>query len=92
MTGMRKTTDMWLLAQVVVLDYMTAARDAMTRTARRLTADETGQTPTEYLMIVGLMAAVILLAFVTFFWDTIKGAVQAWAGKSSDAIQGTPIQ
>jgi Flp pilus assembly pilin Flp len=89
---MQKTTDSMLLAQVVVLDYVTTAVAATKRTAHRLTADEKGQTPTEYLMIVGLMAAVILLAFVTFFWDTIKGAVQAWAGKSSDAIQGTPIQ
>jgi Flp pilus assembly pilin Flp len=89
--GMRKMSDGLLLAQVMCLTYATAARDAATRTAKRLTADESGQTPTEYLMIVGLMAAVILLAFVTFFWDTIKGAVQSWAGKSSDAIQGTPV-
>jgi Flp pilus assembly pilin Flp len=61
------------------------AFDAMTR-------DENGQTSTEYLMIVGLMAAVILLAFVTFFWETIKGAAQNWSGKVGKAIEGEQVK
>lgn len=64
------------------------------RTARRAVQvrrlrDESGQTPTEYLMIVGIMAAVILIAFITFFWNDVKGAAQKWSGSARDAIQST---
>lgn len=54
--------------------------------------DEKGQTPTEYLMIVGLMAAVVVVAFVTFFWPTIKPAVTSWSQKAATAITGSEIQ
>lgn len=50
---------------------------------------EKGQTPTEYLMIVGIMAAVILIAFVTFFWGTIKGATQKWSKGAASAIESS---
>lgn len=63
-----------------------AARRAVQ--VRRL-REETGQTPTEYLMIVGIMAAVILIAFITFFWNDVKGAAQKWSGSARDAIQST---
>ena len=53
--------------------------------ARRLRREE-GQTPTEYLMIVGIMAAVILIAFIFFFWDTVKPAASSWSQKASDAV------
>ena len=64
------------------------------RTARRAVQvrrlrDESGQTPPEYLMIVGIMAAVILIAFITFFWNDVKGAAQKWSGSARDAIQST---
>lgn len=64
------------------------------RTARRAVQvrrlrEESGQTPTEYLMIVGIMAAVILIAFITFFWNDVKGAAQKWSGSARDAIQST---
>jgi len=64
------------------------------RTARRTVQvrrlrDESGQTPTEYLIIVGIMAAVILIAFITFFWNDVKGAAQKWSGSARDAIQST---
>jgi Flp pilus assembly pilin Flp len=58
----------------------------------RLARGESGQTSTEYLMIVGLMAAVILLAFVTFFWGTIRSAAQSWSGKVGDAIEGNQVK
>lgn len=54
-------------------------------TARRLRREE-GQTPTEYLMIVGIMAAVILIAFILFFWDRVKPAASSWADKAKDAV------
>ena len=53
--------------------------------ARRLRREE-GQTPTEYLMIVGIMAAVILIAFIFFFWDTVKPAASSWSTKAADAV------
>ena len=52
--------------------------------ARRLRRED-GQTPTEYLMIVGIMAAVILVAFILFFWDKVKPAAATWSNKASDA-------
>ena len=70
------------------------AGGGLLRTARRAVQvrrlrDESGQTPTEYLMIVGIMAAVILIAFITFFWNDVKGAAQKWSGSARDAIQST---
>ena len=62
------------------------------RAVDALTRDESGQTSTEYLMIVGLMAAVILLAFVTFFWGTIKNAAMNWSGKVGNAIEGEQVK
>jgi len=59
--------------------------------ARRLRREE-GQTPTEYLMIVGLMAAVIVLVFVTFYWDQVKGAAQTWVKAVKEAILGKNIK
>lgn len=61
------------------------------RTARRAVEvrrlrSEAGQTPTEYLMIVGIMAAVILIAFIVFFWDKVKPAAENWSNKASDAV------
>jgi Flp pilus assembly pilin Flp len=58
----------------------------------QLRDDEKGQTPTEYLMIVGLMAAAIVTIFVTFFWGTIRGAATSWAGKVRDAVSGMGMQ
>jgi len=57
-------------------------------TARRLRS-ESGQTPTEYLMIVGIMAAVILIAFITFFWEDVQKAAEKWAGNSAAAINSS---
>jgi len=59
---------------------------------RHLHKDEKGQTPTEYLMIVGLMAAVIVLVFVTFYWGQVKGAAQSWVKAVKEAILGKGIR
>jgi Flp pilus assembly pilin Flp len=76
-----------LMAQLVVMEWARAAR----RRARTVVRDEAGQTPTEYLMIVGLMAAAIIMIFVTFFWDTIRDAASSWAEKVADAVMGEGI-
>ncbi len=62
------------------------------RRLRHLRSDERGQTPTEYLMIVGLMAAVIVLVFVTFYWGQVKGAAQSWVKAVKEAILGKGIK
>jgi Flp pilus assembly pilin Flp len=69
----------------------TEAGGGILRTARRAMQvrrlrGEAGQTPTEYLMIVGIMAAVILIAFILFFWDKVKPAAETWSEKASDAV------
>ena len=64
----------------------TIQRNRATRRLRR----EDGQTPTEYLMIVGIMAAVILIAFVFFFWEShVKPAAQTWSGQAAGAIKSS---
>ena len=50
---------------------------------------EAGQTPTEYLMIVGIMAAVVLIAFIVFFWDKVKPAAENWSGNAAAAVDSS---
>ena len=84
----RSLSDRLLYGQVAT---MTRARDYARRLKER-TQDEKGQTPTEYLMIVGLMAAVIVLVFVTFYWKEVKASSQAWVKQVKDAIVGKNIK
>ena len=65
----------------------TAIAPRTTRLSRL--AAEDGQTPTEYLMIVGIMAAVILFAFVVFFWPQVKTAAQNWSGNAAAAVNSS---
>ena len=88
---MRATTsvsDRLLYWQVAAL----TGAQGIGRRLRRVREDEKGQTPTEYLMIVGLMAAVIVLVFVTFYWGQVKGAAQTWVKAVKEAILGTGIK
>jgi Flp pilus assembly pilin Flp len=81
-----------LLLEIDVIERgRTAGRRLRDRVAR-LRREEGGQTPTEYLMIVGLMAAVIVLVFVTFYWTNVKTAAQNWVGKVKESILGTKIK
>ena len=81
-------SDKLLYGQVAAL---TRTQDLVRRLRDRV-KDEKGQTPTEYLMIVGLMAAVIVLVFVTFYWGQVKGAAQSWVKAVKDAILGKGIK
>ena len=83
--------DRMLLSQIILLNALIDGRDRLREAVARPIRDERGQTPTEYLMIVGLMAAVILIAFVTFFWNTIKQGAGQWANKVNNAIIGSNI-
>ncbi|MBI2834475.1 MAG: hypothetical protein HYX76_08615 [Acidobacteria bacterium] len=60
--------------------------------ARRLRRDEEGQTPTEYLMIVGLMAVVIITVFVIFYWSSVSTSAKTWVANVKQAVTGAPIK
>ena len=81
-------SDKLLYGQIATL---TRAQE-LGRRLQNLRKDEKGQTPTEYLMIVGLMAAVIVLVFVTFYWGQVKGAAQSWVKAVKEAILGTGLK
>ena len=81
-------SDKLLYGQIATL---TRAQE-LGRRLQNLRKDEKGQTPTEYLMIVGLMAAVIVLVFVTFYWGQVKGAAQSWVKAVKEAILGKGIK
>jgi Flp pilus assembly pilin Flp len=53
--------------------------------------DERGQTPTEYLMIVGLMAVVIVIVFVYFYWSNVKQSAQTWTNNVKQSVNGSNI-
>ena len=65
---------------------------ARARTEVTRLAGESGQTPTEYLMIVGLMAAVIVVVFATMYWDEVKTVADSWTKKVSETVRGDKIQ
>ena len=88
MRASRSLSDRLLYRQVAAL---TRAQD-FGRRLKNIRNDEKGQTPTEYLMIVGLMAAVIVLVFVTFYWKEVKTSSQEWVKQVKDAIVGKDIK
>jgi Flp pilus assembly pilin Flp len=88
MRGLAFLSDKLLYGQIVTL----IKAQELGERVRNLRKDEKGQTPTEYLMIVGLMAAVIVLVFVTFYWGQVKGAAQSWVKAVKEAILGKGIK
>ena len=66
---------------------LTNLRRRLWRAAR----DEKGQTPTEYLMIVGLMAVVIVIVFVYFYWSNVKQSAQTWTNNVKQTVNGNNI-
>lgn len=84
----RSLSDRLLYGQVATL----TRAQAFGRRLKNIGKDEKGQTPTEYLMIVGLMAAVIVLVFVTFYWKEVKTSSQEWVKQVKDAIVGKDIK
>lgn len=63
-------------------------RYQLVRAATWLYRDQKGQTPTEYLMIVGFMAAIIVLVFVNIYWPEVQVAATTWVGKVKTTILG----
>lgn len=87
MPAFSSLSDRLLYSQVATL---TRAQD-FGRRLKNAGKDAKGQTPTEYLMIVGLMAAVIVMVFTVYFWPTVKTAASDWVKKVSESILGTKI-
>jgi Flp pilus assembly pilin Flp len=81
-----------LLAEIDIIERGRLVGRRIRERIDRGRTEEGGQTPTEYLMIVGLMAAVIVLVFVTFYWTQVKSAAQNWVAKVKDAVLGTKIK
>lgn len=78
--------------QSTLLQTVTSLRASAARRFRAVRDDERGQTPTEYLMIVGLMAAVIVFVFITTYWPEVKEAATQWTDKVKTTVLGTDIQ
>ncbi|MBI1874758.1 MAG: hypothetical protein HYS05_12865 [Acidobacteria bacterium] len=86
-----KMQDRMLAAQMVLLQGAASAQRRLRASISRMRRDERGQTPTEYLMIVGLMAAVIVVVFVNFYWAQIRDTAYQWVEKVKTAVAGTDI-
>lgn len=71
------------------MDKQIMRRNDTTITRAARLRGEAGQTPTEYLMIVGIMAAVVLIAFIVFFWDKVKPAAENWSGNAAAAVDSS---
>ena len=87
MPASRSMSDWFLYRQIAT---MNRARD-LGRAVKNFGKDEKGQTPTEYLMIVGLMAAVIVMVFTVYFGPQVKGAAESWVAKVKESITGDKI-
>jgi Flp pilus assembly pilin Flp len=80
-----------LLIQVAILETFATTRRRVGDAMRRPWADERGQTPTEYLMIVGLMAVVIVTVFVFYYWSNVKQVAQDWVVNVQESLSGKKI-
>ena len=80
-----------LLAQIAVIEMLTSAGLRLRDTVRRTARDVRGQTPTEYLMIVGLMAVVVVVVFVAFYWTRVRTAAQTWVNNVQQSVTGKSI-
>lgn len=87
----RKPGEWLLYGQVAAINWAQETGARVRTRVKRLFREEGGQTPTEYLMIVGLMAAVIVLVFVTFYWTNVRTAAKTWVTKVQQSILGTKI-
>ena len=68
------------------------ASNRMFARARQVYRNQHGQTPTEYLMIVGLMAAVIVAVFTVAYWPNVKEVANKWIDKVKETVMGDKIQ
>ena len=65
----------WVRGHSFVVGVTADTRRRLAKRVSRGFHDERGQTSSEYLMIGGLMAAVIVIAFVSFYWEWVGRGV-----------------
>lgn len=88
---MRELQNQWLLVQIQAIEGGRQVLEKTRNRIRRASNDERGQTPTEYLMIVGLMAVVIITVFVFYYWSNVKSAAQSWVSNVKQSVLGKNI-
>jgi Flp pilus assembly pilin Flp len=79
-------------AQVAMMTRLSETRDRTRTALTRLARGERGQTPTEYLMIVGFMAVVIVVVFLIWYWNNVKTEAQTWSKNVQNAIKGGNVK
>jgi hypothetical protein len=89
---MQRLRDRVVLMEIAAIERMKSSVRHMRSRSEHVLRQELGQTPTEYLMIVGLMAAVIVLVFATWYWDEVKEAAKTWTKNVSETVMGKKIQ
>ena len=89
---MQVLKDRVLGAQVAVMTRLAETRDRTRSALTRLARGEKGQTPTEYLMIVGFMAVVIVVVFLIWYWNNVKTEAQTWSKNVQNAIKGGNVK
>jgi Flp pilus assembly pilin Flp len=89
---MQVLKDRMLGAQVAVMTRVGEARDRTRTALTKLARGERGQTPTEYLMIVGFMAVVIVVVFLIWYWNNVKSEAQTWSKNVQNAIKGGNVK
>jgi Flp pilus assembly pilin Flp len=89
---MQVLRDRILGAQVAVMTRLSETRDRTQTALTRLARGERGQTPTEYLMIVGFMAVVIVVVFLIWYWNNVKTEAQTWSKNVQNAIKGGNVK
>lgn len=81
-------SDRLLLWEIGALERATAAASRLGRAMANPAGGERGQTPTEYLMIVGFMAAVIIFVFVMWYWENVEQPAKDWSQNVQNAVKG----
>jgi Flp pilus assembly pilin Flp len=89
---MQVLRDRVLGAQVAMMTRLAETRDRTRSALTRLARGEKGQTPTEYLMIVGFMAVVIVVVFLIWYWNNVKTEAQTWSKNVQNAIKGGNVK
>jgi Flp pilus assembly pilin Flp len=89
---MQVLTDRMLGAQIAVMTRLAETRDRTRTALTRVARGERGQTPTEYLMIVGFMAVVIVVVFLIWYWNNVKSEAQTWSKNVQNAIKGGNVK
>lgn len=88
----QRLRDRVLGLQIDVMCRVSALRARTHAALRKVARGEGGQTPTEYLMIVGFMAVVIVVVFLIWYWNNVKSEAQSWSKNVQNAVKGGNVK